>query len=352
MPDFVTSLDELYAMPPDQLLRIRDLLDQKAAHPKSVGDADWMALFGDAYADIGFTNGDHFGTMKALSGDLEGTNLGEWADAHAEALALAASGDPAQADRARATEAFGSHFLADAFSAGHLFDKDELVDQVEASVDPVERKKLVVAAAKRVWQDHPKALASYEVLGPTGWGPLGEATLVSVFALADVAEPRAFANAPAGAAHDALCKRGVLVQNDVEQWLMFGDDRMDPTSTAYATLATERARDEVEAALAGEFAAPADVMGLVPRPTYQGMGEVESTVDDVEGDGLLDALVQQLESKLEAILDGAVAKLPILRQAPEAGAGSEAGAGYPEWAEDLDPVELPAIAPDPYAMAW
>ncbi|MEQ1569742.1 MAG: hypothetical protein ABMA64_29170 [Myxococcota bacterium] len=324
LPDFVVSVDALYAYEHAELELIASALREKLADPESFDDAKWLELFGEVYTDLTFDNADHFGTMKGMAGDLEGTNLGVWAGHHEEALGLAAQAaatkDAALADKARVTDAFGAHYLQDAFSAGHLFDKGAAVERA-ADTGFVQRKLLVAQASTAVFAAHPDVIANYEVcdLGRS-WRPFGAESFGLLMQAADVIAPEAFENAPAGAAHDQLSETGVEVFNDEVCWRMMGDDQMDPTSVYYAELATQRSADEVEGALAGGPPPVLDVLGLVPRPTPEGTEQVDSTVEDALGDGMLDALVQQLGKQVESVLDTAVERLPweVRRVAPEA----------------------------------
>ena len=331
MPDFVRSLEAMYALPPLRLLEIRAALEEKMADPDSFDDARWMELFGDEYAELTFANADHFGTMAAMDGDLEGTNVGVWAESHDGALALAAeahrTGAAALADRAIATEAFGSHYLQDAFSSGHLFDKAASVERA-GEVGWFDRKALVARAASRVFDAAPDVIARYEVRD-IAWRPFVRGSFVALLEAADVVEARAFDNAPAGAIHDQLSKQGVPVYNDLGAWTMYGDDHMaaDPNSARYATLASERGMGEVKDAIANGAPSDRDVLGLVPRPTDEGRALVEGTVEHFHTDddgGLLDGLTQQLTKQVESLLDGAAAQLPervrrVAGEAPDEG---------------------------------
>lgn len=323
MGDFVGSVDELYELDAATLLALRDALERHAADPDAVGSGEIGAIVGDRYAELALDNGAHFA----------GENLDTWGEHHATALGLAqqaaASGDAALADRARATEAFGAHFLTDTFSAGHGFEKQPVMDQVTTSLGEKERQAVVRAVSDGVLARCGDTIDGYEVDTGLGHMAIGTHTFRKILTTADQKRPELLPNTVVRAAHDTLGELGVEVANDHHApWVMKGDHEMDEVSLQMASQACAASSGAVEAALAGRpVPATAEVLSWVPQPTTDGQAVIDhvlAEVTDPQG-GMIPGLIGAMSEEIEVLMEEVVAESDgwiVRKEGPEAPAAS------------------------------
>jgi hypothetical protein len=135
MADLYDRVEDLLAADPAELGRLKALIEQDAAHyrdgsARDVSDKEWNDATGGRYLDVAERNHAHFAPdvlfndAIANAGAPHSNHREAWEAHHRRALAEArgASGDPPA--HALIINAFGDHFLTDAFSAGHLINKD------------------------------------------------------------------------------------------------------------------------------------------------------------------------------------------------------------------------------------
>lgn len=148
MGDFFETADQFLAAPASQLNALRSLIrksrdfyERKIMQAKNEKEPsiDWSSVI-PKYYELAEKNDAHFSPYEASvysgfshtkglddyykSFETKQTNRGEWEKYHTRALAAARTATtPDQKNRALIINAFGDHFLTDAFSAGHLFNK-------------------------------------------------------------------------------------------------------------------------------------------------------------------------------------------------------------------------------------
>ena len=142
MGDFFETPGEMRRAPAKVLERLRDLIEKDKSDPgKAVSNQEWVEATkdlpkGHQYLDMAAKNAAHFAPGKQLStGNPPETitdHYAAWRTYHFQAIDLAREGKRSEAME---TNAFADHFLTDAFSAGHLFNKAEVVGKSKKSFE-------------------------------------------------------------------------------------------------------------------------------------------------------------------------------------------------------------------------
>jgi Ni/Co efflux regulator RcnB len=233
--------------PVQELTRLKTLISQNAMYYKGdkqnrdwdFGDETWDEATGDRYLNLAEKNYEHFSPGARAS--QHGTNKSEWERYHKLAIEAAqqaflshpnASVFP---ERALIINAFGDHFLTDAFASGHLINKDEALDAFRANFysggdlkPSAERffEKVANLAFKGEVRKRFSVLETYkaELLW---WNPnIDTVNAFRKLLLRAAVEKRdAVANIAVKALHDKLNKEGIDVVNDAgERWHLMGDD--------------------------------------------------------------------------------------------------------------------------------
>jgi hypothetical protein len=176
--DFYASFREMEYAPVSQLEELLKLIERDRKFrlgqgEKEVSAEEWTKAKPD-YAALTLDNAAHFapGSGPASGADHKST----FAANHKKALALAHSTadirQPTVTGEAIARNAFACHFLTDAFAAGHLFNKEEMIARIGPLWNAQEtfgfiakQTAFTAAVATKVMADHDSAaeLAKYEV---------------------------------------------------------------------------------------------------------------------------------------------------------------------------------------------
>jgi hypothetical protein len=133
MGDLFADPQHLVTASDATLKGLQDLIDKDKAKPGSVTTAEWDRATGPAtggkYTELALKNEAHFAptdpALAAASGRSADDNKSSWEKYHAQAIAAAQAGNR---DQALAINSFADHFLTDAFAAGHLFDKRDVME--------------------------------------------------------------------------------------------------------------------------------------------------------------------------------------------------------------------------------
>jgi hypothetical protein len=133
MGDFYNSPGEMTSAPPAELTRLRDLIrrdrDARTGKPGAtpVSTAEWQQATNDRYLKLAAQNRAHFAPPADGTGLTGENHKARWYEIHRQALFQAWFDgrfiNHAVSNSARTINAFGAHFLTDAFSAGHLVNK-------------------------------------------------------------------------------------------------------------------------------------------------------------------------------------------------------------------------------------
>ena len=292
-------------------------------------------------------------------------------------------------EKAVATNAFAAHFLTDAFAAGHLINKGEVMKQAQESWDKMpntggkvlQQNKFTDEVSKRVLEEPTvKAkMAGMEMInlralavgagigagvglimgivtanplvglaGVIGGAALGGAIAYTLAGYEDVQperlsellnvtsrlQPGTFFNIFARMVHDKLNREGVEVSNDKgETWQLSGDETLNAESLAHGREAVAEADKNLEEAANSGEDPPFDEMiervwKHVAHPTEKGQKFIDDTRAELT-DGSNEASIQEAVNLTVKEIDtaiGEMVKMHILR--PKGGAPpAPSGAG-------------------------
>ena len=141
MGDFYETYDQMARASATELGKLKTLIDRskkyyegKVMSGSPVGtdhtDDDWQKATSDRYLKLAEENFSHFAPSNSAYISFSSSKPNhkkEWELYHAKAIDIMRKGsDSSVIEKALAVNAFGDHFLTDAFAAGHLFNKDDL----------------------------------------------------------------------------------------------------------------------------------------------------------------------------------------------------------------------------------
>ena len=330
LADYFGSLEDMQQASHWQLQECLRLLEEERASPGSVTTQQWDAATGGKYSEISLDNSAHFGVsdpaLVPVSGTAGRTNASTWEAGHRQALRMAAGLEEGGMSQGGLTNAFVEHYLVDAFSAGHLFNKDDAMALGKANLDalpPDDLIRLLDWVADPVFAQRREVIQQYQVR--VGGEDVGRWETFGPFLFRQflhqayaVAQPVVL-NGLVKSAHDSLSANGVWVENAAhEPWLMRGDEHLaDPDqglTRQYCMEALEVGRANLQAAAAqgknvNVAALVARVRGLFPRPTVgRGTHRVREAVAAVTDprSGMRTAMVEELSAEIRSLMEEAV----------------------------------------------
>jgi hypothetical protein len=389
----LNALADLYASPEDlmkadwrELAELLKLVRREAAGRK-VEEYEWDEKSGGRYTKLNLRNSPHFSPRNTSIINPPGqASTGPPSQASTGPPSQASTGPPSQAstgpdnrsmflryynetienaqsayhqigvfseeykqrclDRAAVSAAFAEHFIMDAFSAGHLFNKDDFIAVVTSRFDALldsERGHLFDQVAGQVLADPAakKTLAGYEP-SDSGWGfDWGSWGFIGVrpnfnhqYAFKKLLEHlysdpdgrQAVFSALAKLVHDELSQRdaggglfGVEVVNDFDKkgWVLSGDTTLasSPKTQAMIDRALDQFRKLMLPYREGPVSGPGGyapgsekVLAYFPGPTTGTIKLIHDRVDEItKPKGAAPALVKVIKAQLESLLHGLVA---------------------------------------------
>lgn len=251
MPDLFESVEQMMGSTAAELGGLKTLIERDTAHYRdysapAVSDAEWQTATNDRYLNLAEVNYSHFAPDVLFNDSIAGAGTHHsnhkqvWEAHHRRALheARAASGDPPA--HAIVINAFGDHFLTDAFASGHLINKDavanyfkhnflsggRLTDEAKAFFDRVANRAFVGDVKEKFsrletahWPHwyipfHPN------IDSPSRFSALLQAACEQ--------KPDKVANLAVKAIHDRLNADTVVVTNDAGdgEWGLLGDGHL------------------------------------------------------------------------------------------------------------------------------
>lgn len=359
----INALADLFASPEDlwnadavEVEKLKALTNRQLADPKSVQESEWDDATGGRYNRLNLKNSAHFGPRnKALidPGSAVESGLDNRAyfikyymqtvvaaqTAYARPIGLPVAGEKEKwLDRAVITAGFAEHFLMDAFSAGHLFSKDDFITVLKGHLDALgndARGDLLGSVAKTVLADASSKtlLGTYELTDKNipwyiggGWTGHPNLDSESVFKgllqhLYDDNDGRqAVYSALVKVVHDALSQHrnadgsiGVEVENGFGTWILSGDKTLasSPKTQEMIDKAIEEFRRAIEPYRNGPVSdtdptseATKIIKAHFPRPTaatVKLISNIVTTTTDA-GQGTINALVDVMKKELPSIL--------------------------------------------------
>jgi hypothetical protein len=240
----------MMAAPVSELERLKALIGMSTMYYKKkkadptfdVADDTWDDATGGRYLDLAEINYEHFSPGR--SSMPHGTNKSEWQKYHKRAIegsqqvSLANPNSSTFPEEALIVNAFGDHFLTDAFSAGHLINKDEAIQAFKrnffngSSLKAVGEKFFEKVANLAFKGEVRKKFEILETYNPKflWWNPNIDTVNAFRKLLLEAAakKPDAIANIAIKALHDHLNRFGIDVTNDAGDgnWLLKGDGNL------------------------------------------------------------------------------------------------------------------------------
>lgn len=306
--DLFKDPDAIQKAPKDKLQTLQKLIheeqlfyEQKPGGRKPTSK-EWDDATGGQYLDLAADNTIHF----------SGENLQTWEKYHRQALKLARKG---KMDEARLTNAFGDHFLTDAFAAGHLIAKKPVMKQAEKNVEKgTNSADFAKAVATRMLASvKGNDLMRYEVnphVFRTKWEPMSVSALAEVIEIIRKHKSDEYFSTFAKMVHDRLNEDiigqyggvpGIEVENDRgDKWRLPGDETLDKSpktlQLVQETVAQSRRNLElVQSQKDLKFDQVVSyVLAYVPRPTTAGQKQIDdatNTLTDPTQAGTVDRFV-------------------------------------------------------------
>jgi hypothetical protein len=302
--DFYATPAEMLKASPDKLARLLDLIKKQSESPGSVKAEDWNKATEGRYTDLALANDTHFAPSNAAlvapSKHGGGDHKSAWEAYHRRALDLAQKG---QMNEALAMNGFADHFLTDAFSAGHLVNKGDVMAKFRKNLqDPSDkqdskprRDQFCEDVAEAVFADKAVAakLSQYESAshyGPSPWHP--NINSAHRFAIVlegiDDQQPDLIENMIALRTHNLINQsKEVEVENKKgEKWVLSGDDTLNAKSLAIGRQAVAQSQVNVLNAKSAPGPLPYEqlfraVWDYTPQPTPKGAEEIRKQVGRV-----------------------------------------------------------------------
>lgn len=133
MGDLFRDPEHMLAATDATLRKLQELIKKDKVKPGSVTPGEWNEVTGTEtggkYTELAEENESHFApanpALAPVSGKSVTDNKSSWEKYHAIAITEAQAGNK---DRALAVNAFADHFLTDAFAAGHLVNKRDVME--------------------------------------------------------------------------------------------------------------------------------------------------------------------------------------------------------------------------------
>ena len=271
LPDFYAAPSDLYKTDTKKLSSL--LSAMRTSAPKS--EADWARL-DDNYFSLKENNAHHFAPGN---GNDMNNNRDTFQRYYSDGLKIA----KINPEQGSLYTGWSMHFLTDAFSSGHLFNKSEVMRAFDANMKnpQIQEKFFDQIASALIVDKSVKPLANYEVNGFLtnlfGFKWISGAIdtkedlkklLHGIYA----SKPDLFANLSVAALHDSLNNSGVDVENARgESWHAYGDSQLSksPQSTSLMQKAIKNMVDTLEKSKKNQPVENnvQDIWSYVPHPT-------------------------------------------------------------------------------------
>jgi N-acetylmuramoyl-L-alanine amidase len=285
MGDLYANPDQMMGADSGELGALKKLIDRSTAFYRGgkkdgsldVSNDEWDRATGGRYLKLAEDNYEHFSPNTLLtdsvatSANKHGNNKSAWEWWHQRAIeeAQKMALDPANQNVSYIPvypliiNAFGDHFLTDAFASGHLINKEVMIAYFKANffsggslnsagddffdrvadaawVSPVSDKFSVLETV-----DTPVCAFGWCI----DWHPNidSKSRFKSLLTAAAAAEPEKIANFAVKALHDRLNRDGIEVVNGAGDgpWTLHGDGYLDSTTLAVMRKAVQRSVDDL-----------------------------------------------------------------------------------------------------------
>ena len=297
MADLFESVDQMLQADPAELNRVKTLVDRstqyyrtnKATRSLDVSNDEWDRATGGRYLRLAEENYDHFSPnglfndAVARTANRRANNQSSWRAHHMRAMGEAqrffASNPAADAvpEWALTVNAFGDHFLTDAFASGHLISKELMIAYFRSSfydgrsLKPAARSFFQRVAEQAFVGEVRRRFSALETTNypvcAWGWCLRWHPNINSVdrfrslLVAAAEQEPEKVANFAVKALHDKLNREGIEVTNGAGDgtWTLTGDGYMNAK-----TLAVMRKAVQASVANVLDRTVPAGIRDFTP----------------------------------------------------------------------------------------
>lgn len=349
MGDFYDTYDQMAAAPAAELTKLKGFIDRskryyegKVMTGKPVGtdptDAEWQSATANRYLKLAEDNFAHFAPSNNAFVSFSSSKPNhrkEWEKYHFRAIDMMRKGNNSSVTpRALVVNAFGDHFLTDAFSAGHLFNKDDLSQFFKSlvltggTVNANGAAMFGNIAAKAFVGSLKSTFSSYETVERVAhvWRPnidsadRFKALLIGIMEK----EPDVIGKTMvAKLVHDALNRHpgGVPVANTVgDRWNLTGDDTLDKPNLEIMRKAVKQSiRNLIDSvndkSPAAVFAKK--VWDITPQPTPAAVTIIKNVIRNFTnpmGTDIVNGADKLLQKNYPALLDELV-KRKVLKKA-------------------------------------
>jgi hypothetical protein len=278
LPDLYESVDQMMATDKAELETIKNLVvrstdfyvGKKTNKALDVSNKEWDDATGGRYLKLAADNYDHFSphryvlnTASTGSGSSFGNHKSAWEKHHrraieeAQRMFLANSNAPIFPELPLIVNAFGDHFLTDAFAAGHQINKDEMTQLFKSkfysgsSINSAAKtffQKVAQLAFKGDVKKKFSVLETYDA-AVLWWHPNIDTVHAFQTLLEKAAEqqPDVVANVAVKALHDYLNKQGIEVTNAKNEgpWTITGDAYMNQANLAIIRKAVQQSINNI-----------------------------------------------------------------------------------------------------------
>lgn len=327
MGDFFESPEQMAKASPKELNELAALIRREQSGGKPVTTEEWQKATGGRYLKLAEKNEAHFAPPSAgrvtpsAAGAKSANHQSEWEKHHAAALRISQAGDK---DKALMTNAFADHFLTDAFAAGHLVNKRDVMELFKSQLKLDAKGKEFTKSSKVFFDEVAKdaftgsvrtEFSKYQTV-KTYFGFHADIDRVSRFSslLQGVhkKKPDVLANAVAKGLHDNLNLGGLPVENARgDSWPLSGDKSLNAKTRTIARQAV--AQSQLNVILAYNFVGPLNYSDLykrvwdyTPKPSKPGATLLVDKVQkgtDVKSAGLKAAVVKLINDNYEIMID-------------------------------------------------
>jgi hypothetical protein len=353
MADLYESVDQMMAADVSELQRVKALIEQSTAHyttgaGRDVSTSDWEAATGGRYLRLAENNYEHFSPPPPLhrtsplpGGRRHGDNKVVWETYHRRAidearrLFLAAPRNLSLfLEWPLIINAFGDHFLTDAFASGHVINKESVIAAFKSnflngrSLKPEGTAFFQKVAGRAFTGEVARRFSALETVDyPVcahgwcfAWRPNIDSAGMFARVLSAAAEqqPDRIANFAVKALHDHLNREGIEVTNDAGDgtWTLKGDGFLDSANLRIVRKAVQQSVDNVNDpsifSSSPDFAAYfARVWRHVPRLTDVSLRRVTALVRDYTSPGstmLVDAAGRIIHKEVDALVKALVSE--------------------------------------------
>lgn len=330
MGDLYESPGQMAKASPKELKALAVLIKREQSGGTPVTTVEWEKATSGRYLKLAEKNEAHFAPPSAglvtpsPAGAASSNHKTEWRKHHKAAVDVSKSGNK---DRALMTNAYGDHFLTDAFSAGHLINKRDVMEKFKGQLQLDAKGKEFTASSKKFFAavatdaftgNVQSEFSKYETYKAYKWGWNPNINSVSRFSTLlqgiHKEEPDLLANAVAKGVHDQLntVPGGLPVENPKgDSWNLSGDGTLNAKTKEIARKAVAQSQLNVIAVYKTTSALKyfnlyKKVWDFTPRPSIAGIKRVASELSkgaDIKSKGLRKAVVTLIKNNYKLLIN-------------------------------------------------